>query len=126
MGKKKGAPIRGLACLFAGAVALGVLAVEPTPSFAGDCTGYVVRVQPISRYNHARGNGFLAVRTGPGTGYQQIGELYLGDEVSAWERRGNWYMVACMNGRCNNPLWGNPSPQGWVFGKYVSLGGVCP
>ena len=108
-----------------GVIALGV-ALPAGSAFAGYCTGYVVGVRPISQYNHYTGNGFLAVRTGPGTGYTQIGELYAGDEVSVWSRRGNWYQVACMSGRCTNPLWGTPSPQGWVYRKYISAGGVCP
>ncbi len=67
-------------------------------ALAGDCTGNVVGVRPISQYNHAAGNGFLAVRSGPGTGYTQIGELYLGDEIAVWERQGNWLYVYCMSG----------------------------
>jgi hypothetical protein len=89
------------------------------PASAGDCTGYVVGVKPISQYNHARGNGFLAVRTGPGSRYQQTGEVYRGDEVSVYDRRGNWYAITCMSGRCMQPMWGTPMPSGWVFGKYV-------
>ena len=45
-------------------------------AYAGDCVARVVGVKPISQYNHARGNGFLAVRTGPGSSYQQIGEAF--------------------------------------------------
>ncbi|MCB1490510.1 MAG: SH3 domain-containing protein [Rhodobiaceae bacterium] len=110
--------------------ALGALALlcasSAAPALAGDCTGYVVGVRPVSSYNHAAGNGFLAVRTGPGSDYRQIGELYRGDEISVWDRRGGWYEVACMSGRCTNPLWGQPSPQGWVSGRYLDIGGVCP
>ena len=108
-----------------GAAALAA-SIAAAPAFAGDCTGYVVGVRPVSQYNHAAGNGFLAVRTGPGSKYRQIGELYAGDEVSVWNRSGNWYQVACMSGRCMNPLWGQASPQGWVSKKYVKAGGVCP
>lgn len=96
------------------------------PAIAGDCTGNVVGVRPLTQYNHAGGNGFLAVRTGPGTGYAQLGELYLGDEISVWERQGNWLYVYCMSGRCLNPLWGTPTPQGWAYARYLSIGGVCP
>lgn len=96
------------------------------PAMAGDCTGYVVGVSPITAYDHAAGRGFLAVRTGPGTGYDQFGELYLGDEISVWEQYGNWYRVQCMTGRCQSPLWGQPNPNGWVFGGYLSIAGVCP
>ncbi|CUH75231.1 SH3 domain-containing protein [Tropicibacter naphthalenivorans] len=107
---------------FALIAALGLSAAAQ----AGDCTGNVVGVRPISQYNHAAGNGFLAMRTGPGSRYQQISELYLGDEISVWGRNGNWYQVSCMSGRCTNPLWGQPSANGWVYGKYISIGGVCP
>ena len=95
-------------------------------ALAGDCTGFVVGVRPVSQYDHAAGNGFLAVRSGPGTGFNQIGELYLGDEISVWERQGNWLHVYCMSGRCLNPLWGTPTPQGWAYARYLSIGGVCP
>ena len=103
-----------------------LLAVAAPQAQAGDCTGWVVGVRPISQYNHAAGNGFLAVRTGPGSSYQQISELYLGDEISVWNRSVNWYQVQCMTGRCQNPLWGSANPNGWVYGKYLSVGGVCP
>ena len=103
-----------------------ILAGAGTTASAGDCTGNVVGVRPISQYNHAAGRGFLAVRTGPGTQFMQVGEVYLGDEVSVWERSGSWYHIACMSGRCNNPRWGNPSPQGWVYRKYINAAGVCP
>lgn len=102
------------------------LAGMAASGWAGDCTGYVVGVRPVSQYNHAAGNGFLAVRSGPGTNYSQHGEVYLGDEISVWERRGKWYYIACMAGRCENPLWGVANPQGWVYGGYLSIGGVCP
>lgn len=93
---------------------------------AGDCTGFVVGVRPISQYNHDAGHGFLALRTGPGSDYMQIGELYQGDEFSVYERRGKWLYVACMSGRCTDPLWGRPWPEGWAYSKYLDYGGVCP
>ncbi|WP_205853201.1 SH3 domain-containing protein [Zhengella mangrovi] len=96
------------------------------PASAGDCTGYVVGVRPISQYDHDRGNGFLAVRTGPGTRYRQIGELYAGDEVSVWNFENGWYEVACMAGDCTEPYWGRPSPRGWVSARYIDAQGVCP
>ncbi len=107
-------------------VAAIALMASTVPALAGDCTGYVVGVKPLSHYNHASGAGFLAVRSGPGSGYAQHGELYLGDEISVWDRNGSWYYVYCMSGRCTQPYWGQPTPQGWVYGKYLSIGGVCP
>jgi uncharacterized protein YgiM (DUF1202 family) len=111
---------------FTAACAAVVISALPTGANAGDCTGYVVGVRPVSQYNHARGTGFLAVRSGPGSGSRQIGELYAGDEISVWSRSGSWYQVACMSGRCMNPLWGQPNPRGWVSGRYLDIGGVCP
>jgi uncharacterized protein YraI len=105
------------------ALALGLAAL---PAVAGDCTGHVTGVRPISAYNPSSGAGFLAVRTGPGTNYRQIGELYAGDEVAVWARRGNWYQVRCMSGRCMSPFRGPAMPTGWVFGRYLRVGGVCP
>jgi Bacterial SH3 domain len=103
-----------------------IVAAGTAGASAGDCTGNVVGVRPLAQYNHANGNGFLAVRAGPGSNYAQRGELYLGDEISVWDRQGNWYYVYCMAGQCQAPLWGTPTPQGWVYGKYLRIGGVCP
>lgn len=107
-------------------IATGIATTAPVLANAGDCTGWVVGVRPPGLYNHNRGNGFLAVRNGPGSRYQQIGEVYLGDEISVWNRRGRWYQIACMSGICTRPYWGRPSPQGWVHGRYLSIDGVCP
>lgn len=110
-----------------GAAVAAVLAgFAGTPALAGDCRGYVVGVKPLSQYNHASGNGFLAVRTGPGSGYQQTGELYRGDEVLVYDRRGKWYGVMCISGQCMNPLWGQAEPSGWAYGKYIDARGACP
>lgn len=105
--------------------ALAALALT-APALAGDCTGHVTGVRPLSQYNHASGAGFLAVRVGPGSNTQQIGELYAGDEISVWDRSGRWYYVRCMSGRCMSPLWGPAQPTGWVHGNYLTIGGVCP
>ena len=111
--------------LLRSAAVIAALALA-APAMAGDCTGYVVGVRPLSQYDHANGNGFLAVRSGPGSGYGQVGELYLGDEIAVWDRRGNWYEVQCMSGGCMDPYWGDANPHGWVSGRYLSVGGVCP
>ena len=79
----------------------GLAALSGGPASAGDCTG-------------------------PGSSYQQIGEVYRGDEVSVYDRRGNWYAITCMSGRCTRPMWGTPMPSGWVSRKYVDARGVCP
>lgn len=108
------------------AIVAAALPFAGLDAYAGDCTGRVVGVRPISQYNHATGSGYLAVRNGPGGSYRQIGELYAGDEVSVYDRRGNWYAVTCMSGRCTQPLWGQPTPSGWAHRSYIRAGGLCP
>ncbi len=85
--------------MLAGAANLAVAGLQ-RPAHAGDCTGLVVGVQPPSQYNRRLGNGFLAVRSGAGSKYRQIGALYAGDEVAIWDRRGSWYQDTCVSGRC--------------------------
>ena len=95
-------------------------------ALAGDCTGRVSGVRPISSYDHRTGAGFLAVRRGPSSATRQIGEVYAGDLLSVYDRRGNWYHVTCMEGDCEDPLWGPAFPSGWVSARYVRARGVCP
>ena len=102
------------------------LAGASLPAAAYDCEGTVVGVRPISQYNHANGNGFLAVRNGPGGGYAQTGEVYRGDTLSVYGKSGNWYEASCMFGRCQNPLWGPAYPAGFVHKNYVKVRGFCP
>jgi len=98
-------------------LATGLLLIPVVSADAGDCTGWVVGVRPLSQYNHNLGNGYLAVRTGPGSNYRQIGEVYLGDEISVWNRRGGWYEIYCMSGTCTHPLWGACVKRDWVSSK---------
>lgn len=108
-------------------LALGIMFTLAFPVMAGDCSGYVVDVRPVNKYDHAAGNGFLAVRTGPGSSYKQVGELYLGDEIWVGQRKGRWLYVGCMEGRCaRDPLWGPVWPEGWAYDAYLDIGGICP
>ena len=74
------------------------------------------------------GDGFLAVRTGPGANYRKIGELHNGDQVSIIEERGGWYSVivpggsvdqadACRRVGPKRKLSG--SGLGWVSGRWI-------
>ena len=110
--------MRGILCVIA-------LIGLPLAAIAQDCTGHVVDLRPITQYDHARGTAYLAVRAAPGADQQQLGELYLGDRIAVFERRGNWYRVECRDGTCLAPLWGAPQPAGWVYGGYIRLHGVC-
>lgn len=44
------------------------------------------------------GDGFLAVRSGPGSDYQMTGKLVNGDVVTVITVRGKWYGVELPNG----------------------------
>lgn len=70
---------------------------------AAGCAGsYVAGLDP-------NGDGFLAVRTGPGTGYRKIDQLYNGDLVRTCARSGAWIGV----------YYGKPRRVGWVHGKWL-------
>jgi Caspase domain/Bacterial SH3 domain len=52
-------------------------------------------------------DNFLAVRSGPGTGFQEVDRIFNGDTVSICSRQGKWLRVKYGGG------------SGWVSGKYV-------
>lgn len=54
---------------------------EPTPTPAGNT--YTVKV-----------NTYLSLRTGPGTGYDEVGRLFNGAIVTAVEESGNWIKIS--------------------------------
>jgi Caspase domain/Bacterial SH3 domain len=54
------------------------------------------------------GDNFLSVRTGPGTGFEEIDRIYNGNGVSICSIQGKWLKVKYGGGR------------GWVYGKYVA------
>ncbi len=61
------------------------------------------------------GDGFLAVRTGPGTGYVRIGELREGDVVYVCDARDPWMGVLF-----EYPRAGLPMPAGgWVHERWL-------
>ncbi len=55
------------------------------------------------------GDGFLAVRTGPGTEFRQIDKLQNGDMVRTCEMHGPWVGV----------YYGEPRQKGWVHGNWL-------
>lgn len=46
----------------------------------------------------ASGDGFLAVRSGPGGRYRKLAELHNGDEVIVFEKRGQWAGIVYRTG----------------------------
>ena len=55
------------------------------------------------------GDGFLAVRSGPGTQYRKIDEIYNGDIVSTCDSRGPWVAI----------VFGPSKRKGWVHGRLL-------
>ena len=77
-------------------------------AFAQYCEGTVHGL--AGRYNPATGAGFLAVRAGPKRSASQVGELFNGDTVEVFDRRGKWYKVASTTDASN---------EGWVSARYL-------
>jgi uncharacterized protein YgiM (DUF1202 family) len=55
------------------------------------------------------GDGFLAVRTGPGTNYPKIDEIHNGDVVRTCARSGQWVGI----------YYGEPRRRGWAHGNWL-------
>lgn len=55
------------------------------------------------------GDGFLAVRTGPGSDYRKVDELRNGDLVRTCAQSGKWVGV----------YYGDPRRVGWVHGNWL-------
>ena len=115
-----------LAALVAGPAAAQPVEV-PVIEMAGDgeaatCSGSVVAgLDP-------QGDGFLAVRSGPGTGYGMIDRLHNGDQVAVFGARGDWLGVSYGTRRDEWPdLCANSGParalkgsqQGWVHRNWL-------
>ncbi len=78
------------------------------PAQAQYCEGTVHGLS--GHYNTATGAGFLAVRTKPRASSYQVGELFNGDKVEVFDRRGNWYKIATAEG---------PMLEGWVNARWL-------
>lgn len=73
------------------------------------------------------GDGFLAVRSGPGTQYMKIDEIHNGDVVTVYDTKGKWFgvMYGRAQGMCNfvgvgkkRPL-DYPGKKGWVHSNWL-------
>ncbi len=77
------------------------------------------------------GDGFLAVRSGPGTEYSAHARLKNGQSVFLCETRGNWEGIVFTNDKnqdcgTGSPVkkygpYNGPCPWGWVSRKYIEL-----
>jgi uncharacterized protein YgiM (DUF1202 family) len=83
-----------------------------------------------------RGDGFLAVKSGPGLNYDRIDKLYNKSRVYVVGRRGDWYAVVYLDEKtvdCNLPDSGTsfttfrdmpytgPCRSGWVHRRWVHV-----
>lgn len=56
-----------------------------------------------------QGDGFLAVRTGPGPDYPKIAEVRNGDRVGTYGKRGEWFAIS----------FGPDKRLGWAHGNWL-------
>lgn len=82
--------------LAAGFVACFLTTWSSAPADAGSCDGTVGGLS--STYNKERGTGFLAVRARPTTRSKMKDELFNGDTVELYSRKGKWYEVSGPSG----------------------------
>lgn len=75
----------------------------------------------------ADGDGFLAVRSGPGSRYSKIDEVHNGDDVWLFEQKGNWIgivydvsSVSCSPIDADRPA-SHKGKKGWVHKNWVQL-----
>ena len=99
--------MRKIFILLSAAATLAML--NSTHAVAQYCEGTVHGLS--GRYNPATGSGFLAVRAGPKRSASQVGELFNGDTVEVFTRRGSWYKVASTT---------TPIVEGWVSAKFLN------
>lgn len=57
------------------------------------------------------GDGFLAVRTGPGSDYTKIDEVHNGDRVRSCVQQGQWHGI----------YYGDPRRKGWAHGNWLKV-----
>jgi hypothetical protein len=85
-------------------------------------TGVVRRLDP-------RGDGFLAVKAGPGLAFDRIDRLFNGDPVYICGQRGEWLAVVYTRARqdCNlerawprTMAYTGPCRSGWAHGRWIT------
>ncbi|MEQ1952590.1 SH3 domain-containing protein [Mesorhizobium sp. CN2-181] len=79
-----------------------MLTQTSSPTLSQYCEGTVFGLS--GKYNLAKGTGFLAVRAGPSAGSRMVGQLFTGNTVEIFSRKGNWYRAAMggIDGRANS------------------------
>lgn len=77
------------------------------------------------------GDGFLAVRGGPGTNHRKLDEIYNGQQVYVCEQRGAWYGIVYArdpSDGCNVTTpwpvalpYTGPCKSGWAHGNWITI-----
>jgi hypothetical protein len=114
-----------LACLPAATVAQGAR----VPVIAGQIHGYdACGLVGVVRGLDPRGDGFLAVRAGPGSNYDKVDEVYDDQLLTVCDDRGKWLGVVYSHETedCGvSTPWPRPAAytgpcrSGWVYRTYV-------
>jgi hypothetical protein len=122
-------------CGILAALALGCLPTASgaqglrVPVIAGQEPGYdACGSQGVVRGLDPHGDGFLAVRAGPGSSYAMLDKVYNGYILNLCDQRGNWlgvvYSHETMDCGVGTPwpkpgAYTGPCRSGWVYRKYV-------
>ena len=127
------ARIAAAAAAFARARALlgtGPMAGEDVPIVIGGDPEVPACAWAEVRGLDPQGDGFLAVRQGPGVGYEMTDQLYNGDQVFVCDDRGGWFAIVypgdgpdCGVGTPwpEAAFYSGPCSYGWVSAKWVTI-----
>lgn len=74
----------------------------------------------------AGGDGFLAVRSGPGSNYRKLDEIHNGDRVEIFEAKGSWFGVVYRDSGERYPCSTTPRHlpykyKGWVHKNWIKV-----
>jgi hypothetical protein len=129
---KAGNAIMATACLalVASAPALAQVKIDVPVMIGGSAdhdacpsSGVIVGLNP-------RGDGFLSVRSGPGSSYAEMDRLYNGNQVQICDDSGSWMAVVYGGdgGQCGvsralprRLAYTGPCKYGWISSRYVSV-----
>ncbi|GFO83460.1 MAG: hypothetical protein A49_30870 [Methyloceanibacter sp.] len=120
-----------LAGLPAAVLASAAMAQQPNvPVLAGGEAEFdACGAQGVVRGLDPKGDGFLAVRSGPGSKHAMLDKVYSGDMVNLCDQRGDWLGVVyshetkdCGVGTPwpRRQVYSGPCRSGWVYRKFVA------
>lgn len=125
-------PPTGIAAALAcGCLPLAAYAQQPkVPVMAGGEADFdACGSQGVVRGLKASGDGFLAVRSGPGSKHAMLDKVYKGTVLNLCDQRGHWlgvvYSHETMDCAVGTPwptrqVYSGPCRAGWVYRNYVA------